>query len=72
VSTYVEPADQVAIASVDHIVDRHTNIWAVSEVDKDGKKKEGKLYVVNGAVFWMSEGNVRGDRISLKRSLLET
>ncbi|KDQ64469.1 hypothetical protein JAAARDRAFT_75108 [Jaapia argillacea MUCL 33604] len=54
ISTYVDPADRVAAtkANADDI-----KTWAVSEVDKKGKKKKGTLGVGNGAVFFASESD---------------
>ncbi|TFK75940.1 hypothetical protein BDN72DRAFT_831371 [Pluteus cervinus] len=54
VSTYVDPADRVASTKVkaDDI-----KTWAVSELDKKGKKKKGTLGIGNGAVFFASESD---------------
>ncbi|KAF4574647.1 cytoskeletal protein binding protein [Pleurotus pulmonarius] len=54
ISTYVDPADRVASAKVtaDDI-----KTWAVSEIDKKGKKKKGTLGIGNGAVFFASEAD---------------
>ncbi|CAL1701025.1 unnamed protein product [Somion occarium] len=51
---YVDPADRVASnkAQADDI-----QTWAVSEVDKKGKKKKGTLGVGNGAIFFASESD---------------
>ncbi|KZT72493.1 hypothetical protein DAEQUDRAFT_762788 [Daedalea quercina L-15889] len=54
VSTYVDPADRVA-ATRAHSDDIKT--WAVSEVDKKGKKKKGTLGVGNGSIFFASEAD---------------
>ncbi|KAH9938301.1 uncharacterized protein B0H18DRAFT_1205565 [Fomitopsis serialis] len=54
VSTYVDPADRVAAARA-HSDDIKT--WAVSEVDKKGKKKKGTLGVGNGSIFFASEAD---------------
>ncbi|TFK43561.1 hypothetical protein BDQ12DRAFT_675175 [Crucibulum laeve] len=53
-STYVDPAARVASAKVtaDDI-----KTWAVSEIDKKGKKKKGTLGIGNGAVFFASEAD---------------
>jgi hypothetical protein len=53
-STYADPADLVKAtkAKADDI-----QTWAVSEVDKKGKKKKGTLGVGNGAVFFASESD---------------
>ncbi|KAF8974749.1 hypothetical protein BDZ97DRAFT_2053254 [Flammula alnicola] len=54
VSVYVDPADRVASTKVtaDDI-----QTWAVSEIDKKGKKKKGTLGIGNGAVFFASEAD---------------
>ncbi|KAK7696019.1 hypothetical protein QCA50_000659 [Cerrena zonata] len=51
---YVDPADRVASnkAQADDI-----KTWAVSEIDKKGKKKKGTLGVGNGAIFFASESD---------------
>lgn len=51
---YVDPADRVASnkAQADDI-----KTWAVSELDKKGKKKKGTLGVGNGAIFFASESD---------------
>ena len=50
----MDPADRVAAARA-HSDDIKT--WAVSEVDKKGKKKKGTLGVGNGSVFFASEAD---------------
>ncbi|THH29133.1 hypothetical protein EUX98_g5055 [Antrodiella citrinella] len=51
---YLDPADRVASnkAQADDI-----KTWAISEVDKKGKKKKGTLGVGNGALFFASESD---------------
>ncbi|KAH9951730.1 hypothetical protein B0H21DRAFT_684274 [Amylocystis lapponica] len=56
VSTYVDPADRVAAAPTKAQAD-DIQTWAISEVDKKGKKKKGTLGVGNGAVFFASESD---------------
>ncbi|KAH7916094.1 hypothetical protein BJ138DRAFT_996415 [Hygrophoropsis aurantiaca] len=56
ISTYVDPADRVAQASAKAQAD-DIKTWAVSEVDKKGKKKKGTLGIGNGAVFFASESD---------------
>ncbi|OBZ77078.1 Actin cytoskeleton-regulatory complex protein sla1 [Grifola frondosa] len=55
-STYVDPADRVAAAPMKTQADS-IQTWAVSEVDKKGKKKKGTLGVGNGAMFFASESD---------------
>lgn len=58
VAPYVDPADRVAqsraapAAAADEI-----KTWAVSEIDKKGKKKKGTLGVGNGNVYFASESD---------------
>ncbi|KIY42908.1 hypothetical protein FISHEDRAFT_63096 [Fistulina hepatica ATCC 64428] len=53
---YIDPADRVAntrgASAADPIL-----TWAISEVDKKGKKKKGTLGVGNGSVFFASESD---------------
>ncbi|KAH7930078.1 hypothetical protein BV22DRAFT_1191549 [Leucogyrophana mollusca] len=56
VSTYVDPADRVALAPAKAQAD-DIKTWAISEVDKKGKKKKGTLGIGNGAVFFASESD---------------
>lgn len=42
--------------------------WAVSEVDKKGKKKKGTLGIGSGAIFFASES----DKVCLHSLVLET
>ncbi|CAK5275563.1 unnamed protein product [Mycena citricolor] len=51
---YVDPADRVASSK---ITADDIQTWAVTEVDKKGKKKKGTLGVGNGAVFFASESD---------------
>jgi len=53
-SVYVDPADRVASAK---LTSDGIETWAVSEIDKKGKKKKGTLGVGNGAVFFASESD---------------
>ncbi|KAF8655285.1 hypothetical protein AX16_003184 [Volvariella volvacea WC 439] len=52
--SYSDPADLVASTKVNA---DDIKTWAVSEVDKKGKKKKGTLGVGNGAVFFASEAD---------------
>ncbi|KIJ70021.1 hypothetical protein HYDPIDRAFT_77892 [Hydnomerulius pinastri MD-312] len=56
VSVYVDPADRVAQAPVKAQAD-NIKTWAVSEVDKKGKKKKGTLGIGNGSLFFASESD---------------
>ncbi|KAF9226523.1 hypothetical protein BS17DRAFT_775772 [Gyrodon lividus] len=56
VSVYVDPADRVALAPVKAQAD-DIKTWAVSEVDKKGKKKKGTLGIGNGSLFFASESD---------------
>ncbi|KAL4075896.1 hypothetical protein J3A83DRAFT_4223634 [Scleroderma citrinum] len=56
VSVYVDPADLVAQTSAKAQAD-DIKTWAVSEVDKRGKKKKGTLGVGNGTFFFASESD---------------
>lgn len=62
-STYVDPADRVAAARA-HSDDIKT--WAISEIDKKGKKKKGTLGVGNGSVFFASEADKVRDTSSYR------
>ncbi|KAG6332940.1 hypothetical protein ID866_6146 [Astraeus odoratus] len=55
-SVYVDPADLVAQTSTKAQAD-DIQTWAVSEVDKKGKKKKGNLGIGNGAIFFASESD---------------
>lgn len=55
-SVYVDPADRVAQTPVKAQTD-HIKTWAVSEVDKKGKKKKGTLGIGNGSLFFASESD---------------
>lgn len=55
VSTYIDPADRVAATKV--VVQDDIQTWQVSEVDKKGKKKKGKLGIGSGTVFFASEAD---------------
>lgn len=59
VSVYVDPADRVAQTPVKVLAD-NIKTWAVSEVDKKGKKKKGTLGIGNGSVFFASESDKVG------------
>jgi hypothetical protein len=63
VSVYVDPADRVAQTPVKVQAD-NIRTWAVSEVDKKGKKKKGTLGIGNGSIFFASES----DKVSLSSS----
>jgi hypothetical protein len=52
----VDPADRVAQAPVKAQAD-DIKTWAVSEVDKKGKKKKGTLGIGNGSLFFASESD---------------
>ena len=56
VSVYVDPADRVAQTPVKVQAD-NIRTWAVSEVDKKGKKKKGTLGIGNGSIFFASESD---------------
>ncbi|KAF8558937.1 hypothetical protein OG21DRAFT_1503895 [Imleria badia] len=56
VSVYVDPADLVAQTPVKVQAD-NIRTWAVSEVDKKGKKKKGTLGIGNGSIFFASESD---------------
>lgn len=56
VSVYVDPADRVAQTPVKVQAD-NIRTWAVSEVDKKGKKKKGTLGIGNGSIFFASEAD---------------
>lgn len=56
VSVYVDPADRVAQTPVKVQID-NIKTWAVSEVDKKGKKKKGTLGIGNGSIFFASESD---------------
>lgn len=56
VSVYVDPADRVAQTPVRVQAD-NIRTWAVSEVDKKGKKKKGTLGIGNGSIFFASESD---------------
>ncbi|KAI0921699.1 hypothetical protein AcV7_008117 [Taiwanofungus camphoratus] len=53
VSTYVDPAERVAASSAKAQAD-DIQTWAISEIDKKGKKKKGTLGVGGGQVFFAS------------------
>ncbi|KAF9247275.1 hypothetical protein BU15DRAFT_38630 [Melanogaster broomeanus] len=55
-SVYVDPADRVAQAPVKVQAD-DIKTWAVSEVDKKGKKKKGTLGIGHGSLFFASESD---------------
>lgn len=55
-SVYVDPADLVAQTSAKVQAD-DIKTWAVSEVDKKGKKKKGTLGAGNGTFFFASESD---------------
>ena len=61
VSTYADPADLVASSTKARAAAPAASdaiqTWAVSEVDRKGKKKKGTLGVGNGAVFFASESD---------------
>ena len=59
VSTYIDPADRVAATKV--VMEDEIQTWQVSEIDKKGKKKKGKLGIGSGTVFFASEA----DKVSL-------
>ena len=58
-STYVDPADLVASSKAKASAGAGDPIktWAISEVDKKGKKKKGTLGIGNGAIFFASESD---------------
>ncbi|KAG6378775.1 hypothetical protein JVT61DRAFT_13050 [Boletus reticuloceps] len=56
VSVYMDPADRVAQTPVKVQIDS-IRTWAVSEVDKKGKKKKGILGIGNGSIFFASESD---------------
>ncbi|KIJ56862.1 hypothetical protein M422DRAFT_62777 [Sphaerobolus stellatus SS14] len=53
---YVDPADLVA-SKADRAKADDIKTWALSEVDKKGKKKKGTLGIGNGAIFFASESD---------------
>ncbi|EJD00905.1 uncharacterized protein FOMMEDRAFT_141675 [Fomitiporia mediterranea MF3/22] len=53
---YIDPAERVA-ASHAKAPNDSIQTWAVSEVDKKGKKKKGTLGIGNGAIFFASESD---------------
>jgi len=55
-STYVDPAELVRSTASKAKADA-IKTWAVSEIDKKGKKKKGTLGVGNGAIFFASEAD---------------
>ncbi|KAF8268783.1 hypothetical protein EI94DRAFT_1726772 [Lactarius quietus] len=56
ISTYVDPAELVRSTASKAKADT-IKTWAISEVDKKGKKKKGTLGVGNGAIFFASEAD---------------
>lgn len=56
VSVYVDPAELVRSTASKAKADA-IKTWAISEVDKKGKKKKGTLGVGNGAIFFASEAD---------------
>ena len=60
VSTYVDPAELVR-STASKVKADAIKTWAISEIDKKGKKKKGTLGVGNGAIFFASEA----DKVSL-------
>ncbi|KAI9464442.1 hypothetical protein BJY52DRAFT_1249080 [Lactarius psammicola] len=56
VSTYVDPAELVR-STASKVKADTIKTWAVSEIDKKGKKKKGTLGVGNGAIFFASEAD---------------
>jgi hypothetical protein len=64
VSTYVDPAELVRSTASKAKADA-IKTWAISEVDKKGKKKKGTLGIGNGAIFFASEA----DKVRFKKVL---
>jgi actin cytoskeleton-regulatory complex protein SLA1 len=56
VSTYIDPAELVR-ATASKVKADAIKTWAISEIDKKGKKKKGTLGVGNGAIFFASEAD---------------
>ena len=56
VSTYIDPAELVR-STASKVKADAIKTWAISEVDKKGKKKKGTLGVGNGAIFFASEAD---------------
>jgi actin cytoskeleton-regulatory complex protein SLA1 len=56
VSTYVDPAELVRSTTPKAKADT-IKIWAISEVDKKGKKKKGTLGIGKGDIFFASEAD---------------
>lgn len=56
VSTYVDPAERVRSTASKAKADA-IKTWAISEIDKKGKKKKGTLGIGNGAIFFASEAD---------------
>ena len=52
----MDPAERVAQSTPSVNADS-IKTWAVSEVDKKGKKKKGTLGIGNGAIFFASESD---------------
>jgi actin cytoskeleton-regulatory complex protein SLA1 len=59
VSAYVDPAELVRSTASKSKADT-IKTWAISEVDKKGKKKKGTLGIGNGAIFFASEADKVG------------
>lgn len=55
---YMDPAERVAASHVaSNVANDGIKTWAVSEVDKKGKKKKGTLGIGNGSIFFASESD---------------
>ncbi|KAH9954230.1 hypothetical protein BC827DRAFT_1386878 [Russula dissimulans] len=59
VSTYTDPAELVR-STASKVKADAIKTWAISEIDKKGKKKKGTLGVGNGAIFFASEADKAG------------
>jgi len=55
-STFIDPTELVRSTASKAKADA-IKTWAVSEIDKKGKKKKGTLGVGNGAIFFASEAD---------------
>ena len=55
-SAYVDPAELVR-STASKVKADSIKTWAISEIDKKGKKKKGTLGVGNGAIFFASEAD---------------
>ncbi len=66
---YVDPAERVRSTASKAKADP-IKTWAISEIDKKGKKKKGTLGIGNGAIFFASEADKACFWIGIARTVL--